>query len=423
MTAQKKTEIKEWVEKIAAANQEQSSRCFGIDSVQDLYPPCPEAELRLYEQSLGRPLPPSYRKFLRLHNGWGGFSRNISLLGTRYRQEKDLLAAIEEFQAIEALDGKMGAATGIFVAAAPDGRYFLYYDIHTRRKNGEMELVEYIYPKGEVCCYPDLTTYLMKHFETYCGGGGETLVPSLNEEMRMVLVDAAQGQELLAQRDLNALKALWAEKEWVRSSLLQSMAINVPPWAASDRNLLLAFQQELLGEAGPVDLRGLAIAAFLEYDLELFDKVALTMGDNVAGLEFFAQDLLEQKKYAEALKVLIAVVNSPKASLDAWSQLVDALLEVEIPEFDASALLLRAEARGRSRGEIFHKVARVWLKLGKEDRALAAIANAVRSGQLKLEDLHKDGLLADLHQDPKFNRLFLEAYQRETPSSKLNRRV
>ena len=423
MTAQKKTDIKEWVEKIAAANQELAINGSGVDSAQDLYPPCPEAELRLYEQGLGRPLPPSYRKFLRLHNGWRGFSRSVALLGTRQRQEKDLQAAIEEFQAIEALDGKLGAAAGIFVAASADGRYFLYYDIHTRRRNGEMELVEYIYPQGEVACYPDFATYLQQHYERYCQGGGGSRIPSLSEEMRMVLVDAAQGQELVAQRDVKALRALWAEKEWVRSSLLQAMAQNLAPWEERDREVLLAFQAEMLEDDGPVDLRNLAISAFLDYDLELFERTTGRMGENVAELEFFAADLLKQGKAAEALRVLMAIVDSPKASLDAWEQLADALLDVEIPELAASALLLRAEARGRSRPELFQKAARVWLKMGKEDRALAAVASAVRSGQVALQELRDDRLLARLRQDPNFKKLFVEVYRREPTSNRLNQRI
>ena len=423
MAAQKDAKVKVLLEKIAAANNEQSLRCFGVEAVQELYPPCPEAELRLYEQALGRPLPPSYRNFLRHCNGWRGFNRGVCLLGTRYRQEKDLLAAIEEFQALEALEGRFGAATGIFVAASPDGRYFLYYDIHTRHSNGEMELVEYIYPNGEVACYPDFGVYLEKHCERLADdAGNQFLLPSMSEEMRMVLVDAAQAQEMVAKRDHKILRELWQEKEWVRSSLLQSMSMSVGPWSAEDRSLLFEFQAELLGEHGPVDLRGLAIAAFLEYDLELFDKVAAKMGDNVAGLEFFAADFFQRGKYAEALRVLMAVIESPVASLQAWMQLVEALGKVEIPYADAAALLLRAEAKALSKPKLYQAVSVAWLQLKEKEKALKAAVNAVRGG-VKLEELRRDEDFAPLHQDPEFNRLFLEAYQRESVSLKLNKRV
>ena len=414
MAAQNKAKIKELLNGVAAKNRAQ---------VQERYPPCPEAELRLYEQGLGRALPPSYRDFLRLCNGWRDFSRGICLLGTRYRQEKDLLAAIEEFQALEALEGRFGAATGIFVAASPDGRYFLYYDIHTRHSNGEMELVEYVYPHGEVECYPDFVAYLEKHLARLeSGGDGTVLLPELSEELRMVLVDAACGQELVAKRDKKALRALWSEKEWVRSSILQAMALTVGPWSEEDRQLLFEFQTELLGEYGPVDLRGLAIAAFLEYDLQLFDQVAAKMGDNVVGLEFFANVFLQRGKYAEGLRVLMAVIESPEASQQAWLQLTEALYNVEIPSGDAATLLLRAEGKALCWPELYQGISRVWLKLERQERAMIAAVKAVRGG-VKLDDLRSDDELSVLHQDPEFNRLFLDAYRRENVSLKLNKRV
>ncbi len=414
MAAQNKAKIKELLSGIAEKNGAQA---------QGKYPPCPEAELRLYEQGFGRALPPSYRAFLSICNGWRDFSRGICLLGTRYRQEKDLLEAIEEFQALEALEGRFGAATGIFVAASPDGRYFLYYDIHTRHSNGEMELVEYVYPNGEVECYPDFVTYLEKHLARLeSGGDGTVLRPELSEELRMVLIDAACGQELVAKRDKKALRALWNEKEWVRSSILQAMAISVGPWSEEDRQLLFEFKTELLGEYGPVDLRGLAIAAFLEYDLQLFDQVAARMGDNVAGLEFFANDFLQRGKYAEGLRVLMAVIESQEASEQAWLQLTEALYNVEIPAADAAALLLRAEGKALCWPELYQGISRVWLKLERQERAMEAAVKAVRGG-VRLDELRSDAELSALHQDPEFNRLFLDAYRRENVSLKLNKRV
>ena len=49
--------------------------------VYQLYPPASAKAIAGYEKTLGRELPPSYRHFLRQHNGWLGFWGDHMLLG------------------------------------------------------------------------------------------------------------------------------------------------------------------------------------------------------------------------------------------------------------------------------------------------------------------------------------------------------
>jgi len=49
--------------------------------VYKLYPPASEREIAMYERTLAHPLPPSYRHFLRMHNGWLGYWGDSALLG------------------------------------------------------------------------------------------------------------------------------------------------------------------------------------------------------------------------------------------------------------------------------------------------------------------------------------------------------
>ncbi len=46
-----------------------------------LYPAAGEEEIARYEKEAGRPYPPVYRAFLRIHNGWLGFWPDWSLAG------------------------------------------------------------------------------------------------------------------------------------------------------------------------------------------------------------------------------------------------------------------------------------------------------------------------------------------------------
>lgn len=62
-------------------------------------PAASELALAKAEERLGRPLPPSYRAFLELHDGWPRFFDGASLLGTAnlgLRQYEDLARAVFE---------------------------------------------------------------------------------------------------------------------------------------------------------------------------------------------------------------------------------------------------------------------------------------------------------------------------------------
>lgn len=62
-------------------------------------PAASEVALERAEERMGRPLPPSYRAFLKLHDGWPRFLDGASLLGTAnlgHRQYEDLARAAFE---------------------------------------------------------------------------------------------------------------------------------------------------------------------------------------------------------------------------------------------------------------------------------------------------------------------------------------
>jgi SMI1 / KNR4 family (SUKH-1) len=75
-------------------------------------PAASEVAIARAEERMGRPLPPSYRDFLRLHDGWSRFFDGASLLGSAnlgHRQYEDLARAA--FEAAETPVPDLGPPT------------------------------------------------------------------------------------------------------------------------------------------------------------------------------------------------------------------------------------------------------------------------------------------------------------------------
>jgi hypothetical protein len=75
-------------------------------------PAASEVAITRVEERLGRPLPPSYRSFLKLHDGWPRFFDGASLLGTAHlglRKYEDLARAV--FEAAETPVPELGPPT------------------------------------------------------------------------------------------------------------------------------------------------------------------------------------------------------------------------------------------------------------------------------------------------------------------------
>lgn len=73
-----------------------------------LYRPATELEIAAYEQVIGVTLPPSYREFLLVCNGWRGFWGELSIAGAPAEQTADLhdeiRASAAEFDSDVAVD-------------------------------------------------------------------------------------------------------------------------------------------------------------------------------------------------------------------------------------------------------------------------------------------------------------------------------
>lgn len=107
------------------------------------------AELRL-----GGPLPPSYRAFLRRHDGWPRFFEGAALLGTRelgdskHRELCEVLLRDSEPDLDEAPSQRSAALRFIPFAVDPPGMTLFAFDRQRVSPDGEMEVVAWIHELG-----------------------------------------------------------------------------------------------------------------------------------------------------------------------------------------------------------------------------------------------------------------------------------
>lgn len=128
----------------------------------ELGKPCTAKQIASLEGVLGKPLPPSYRAFLELHNGWKNFDGDASLLAVEDVQSKWVKERIKNlgflFEETEDEDPfKHGA---IPVMLGKDAQNFLVLDPRKIRPNGEMDFVSYDLTEEEDR-YKDFTSFLM----------------------------------------------------------------------------------------------------------------------------------------------------------------------------------------------------------------------------------------------------------------------
>jgi hypothetical protein len=142
-----RSEIKKLVDDYIEANREYSRLVFDQEYSFKLGKPCSPKQIAALEEILGKPLPPSYRAFLELHNGFEGFMGNQKLLAVEDQEADWVLAEVENIGDLFEENGgdnpfEKGA---IPVELGKDAPIYLVLDPSKVRKDGEMDLVEYEY--------------------------------------------------------------------------------------------------------------------------------------------------------------------------------------------------------------------------------------------------------------------------------------
>ena len=154
------TSIETLIREIMAAMREYDRLAFDKERPHELGPPAPPKQIAKLEGILGTSLPPSYRAFLELHNGWSHFDGGAKLLavedhGSKWVKER-LLEFARGFEGVAVNPFEIGA---IPVLLGMNEHNFLVLDPRKVRKNGEMDFVMYDYTEEEDR-FKDFTSYL-----------------------------------------------------------------------------------------------------------------------------------------------------------------------------------------------------------------------------------------------------------------------
>jgi len=155
------------IDRLRNANNAYSLLEFDEDSQQILNPPATAAQIADVERRLGATLPPSYRAFLGLHNGWTDFTGGAMILPSEEfdkpwvdQRTKRIHEHIREFEQPGLLKN------AFFIMLGEDEPDFVYFDKSKRSPEGEMEVVHWDMVQGELDRYPDFAAFLEDQAKT-----------------------------------------------------------------------------------------------------------------------------------------------------------------------------------------------------------------------------------------------------------------
>lgn len=160
-----KDSLETLIHEIMKAKREYDRLAFDEERPHELGPPASPQQIARLEGILGKPLPPSYRAFLELHNGWSHYDGGAKLLAIEDHDSKwvreRLLELARGFEGVSPSPFETGA---IPVLLGTNEHNFLFLDPSKVRKNGEMDFVMYDYTEEEDR-FKDFTSYLRDDLE------------------------------------------------------------------------------------------------------------------------------------------------------------------------------------------------------------------------------------------------------------------
>jgi len=154
-----KIELMQWIQKVYELNAEYHER-IDLDVKQILAPPASEKELEEFEVQLGYRLPPSYRLFLSLHNGWQHWEGDTDLISIAERQHGEYAEHIRILKEDAWEAGHAAVVEGLFIGLNLDSSGAFILDTQKIDKRGEMEIINYEY--DEIARYSDFLDMLKK---------------------------------------------------------------------------------------------------------------------------------------------------------------------------------------------------------------------------------------------------------------------
>ena len=128
------------------------------NEVQVLYPPATEDEISELEELVGKQLPPSYRCFLQIHNGWKMIDGSPDFFSVMEVLKYNSSKAFEELKNNALERGDEYVLDCVVIGAQENGPDVYLLNPHKVSGSGEWELIEY--EKADQERYKDFLTFL-----------------------------------------------------------------------------------------------------------------------------------------------------------------------------------------------------------------------------------------------------------------------
>jgi hypothetical protein len=132
---------------------------------QTLGPPVPPTLLTQFEDQLGKKLPPSYRQFLSLHNGWQMAMGAVDLLSVEEMLGGPRHEKVLRWQREQAKAGDPFAPNGLVVGHSDITPTVFLLDPSSPDEDGEWPLIRYDYSPEQV--YPSFLDWLESSVQTF----------------------------------------------------------------------------------------------------------------------------------------------------------------------------------------------------------------------------------------------------------------
>lgn len=151
---------------LAEAKGEYDRLAMDEETPHDLGGPASPQQIGKLESILGKPLPPSYRAFLELHNGWSNFAGGAKLLSVEDQTSAWVKKRVKDLGDLlfEDDDKNPFLQDAVPILLGKDENSYLVLDPNKVRKDGEMDFVMYDYGEAERR-FKDFTSFLRHDFK------------------------------------------------------------------------------------------------------------------------------------------------------------------------------------------------------------------------------------------------------------------
>jgi cell wall assembly regulator SMI1 len=155
--------LRDLIEQITGLLTELDRLC-GWEIEHRLGPPANAGQIAVIERLAGFQLPPDYRAFLELHNGWHGFSGEHDLLSAEQMTSAPMARSIARTRALQ-VETADPAAAGFVIYASVSGSDIAYIDPATRRPGGMADVVQWDPLMSEYARFGSFVAYLQGQVE------------------------------------------------------------------------------------------------------------------------------------------------------------------------------------------------------------------------------------------------------------------